>query len=378
MPRKRTASAPRFIDLFAGIGGMRKAFEAVGGECVFTSEWDRFARITYAANFSIEENELAGDITKIAAKDVPAHDILLAGFPCQPFSLAGVSKKNALGRQHGFLDETQGTLFFDIKRILQLHKPEAFFLENVKNLVSHDGGETFRIIMRVLEEELGYKVSVGVIDGCHWVPQHRERTFIVGFKSRSHMDFTTIAKPSNKAPTLASILHSPSSLGIREIPEAPYTRSGRSIAAEKYTLSDHLWDYLQRYAEKHRLAGNGFGCSVFGPTNRARTLSARYHKDGSEILIRQSGSKAPRRLTPRECARLMGFDNRECEPGKRYIIPVSDTQAYRQFGNSIVVPAATAVAVAMMNHLNRTAKPALSHVPFTVPAAHRRELAVFV
>lgn len=326
-----------FIDLFAGIGGTRIGFERAGGLCVFTSEWDRHACQTYRANHS-DDHEIAGDITTVHANSVPVHDILVAGFPCQPFSLAGVSKKNSLGREHGFRDKTQGTLFFELARIIDARKPRAFLLENVKNLRSHDGGNTFRTIDGVLRQDLGYHfMNVRVIDAAALVPQHRERVFIVGFRENHGFDWDAInLPPVAEGPKLESILHSPD-----EEPEAPFTtsRRGRTVVSDRYTLSDHLWGYLQAYAKKHRLLGHGFGCSVFGPKDIARTLSARYHKDGSEILIAQK-NKNPRRLTPRECARLMGFP-----PGFR--IPVSDTQAYRQFGNSVVVPVIERIAKLM-------------------------------
>jgi DNA (cytosine-5)-methyltransferase 1 len=334
----------RFIDLFAGIGGIRRAFESQGGQCVWTSEWDKFSRQTYTANFP-DEHELAGDITKVDAARIPDHDVLLAGFPCQPFSLAGVSKKNSLGRLHGFNDPTQGTLFFDVKRIIAAKRPKAFLLENVKNLQSHDEGRTFGVIRHTLEKELGYRIHVKVVDGIHWVPQHRERIFIVGFAVDVPFDWNDLRLPSSK-PKLRDILHGP-----EEDPEDPYTERfrGRTRVSPRYTLSDHLWNYLQDYAAKHAAKGNGFGCSVVGPEDTARTLSARYHKDGSEILVSQGKGKNPRRLTPRECARLMGFD-RPNNPAVK--IPVSDTQAYRQFGNAVVVPAVEEVARIMIPHLN--------------------------
>jgi DNA (cytosine-5)-methyltransferase 1 len=332
-----------FVDLFAGIGGLRRGFEAQNGRCVFTSEWDANACKTYKANFPDAE-EICGDITGVKPSAIPSHDVLLAGFPCQPFSLAGVSKKNSLGRAHGFLDKTQGTLFFNIVKILEAKVPRAFLLENVKNLQSHDGGRTYEVITGALRE-LGYTVFDQVINASAWVPQRRERVFLVGFRDSVSFDFKSIARPPH-APTLADILHTPS-----EEPEEPYTvaNRGRTVVSPRYTLSDHLWQYLQDYAAKHRAKGNGFGCSVFSPSNVARTLSARYHKDGSEILIAQRG-RNPRRLTPRECARLMGHDTKS---GKRVTIPVSDTQAYRQFGNSVVVPVVEAIAREMIPRLLR-------------------------
>jgi DNA (cytosine-5)-methyltransferase 1 len=331
-----------FIDLFAGIGGLRRGFESQNGRCVFTSEWDSHAVRTYKANFP-DSDDIWGDITTIKPTNIPDHDVLLAGFPCQPFSLAGVSKKNSLGRAHGFLDKTQGTLFFNIVSILKAKRPRAFLLENVKNLRSHDQGRTYAVIVGALRE-LGYQVTDRVVSARDWVPQRRERVYLVGFRDPVDFDFDALTRP-RVAPTLADVLHS-----ADEAPEEPYTeRSGtKTVVGARYTLSDHLWEYLQNYAAKHQAKGNGFGCSVFGPDDVARTLSARYHKDGSEILIDQGKRKNPRRLTPRECARLMGFDARG---GKRMIIPVSDTQAYRQFGNSVAVPVVNAIAAMMVPRL---------------------------
>ena len=315
----------RFIDLFAGIGGTRLAFESAGAECVFTSEWDKFAQETYRSNFG-DEHQIFGDIRQIDVRNIPKHEILLAGFPCQPFSLAGVSKKNSLGKAHGFSCPIQGNLFFDVSRIIQAKKPSVVVLENVKNLLSHDKGRTFEIIRTTLEKDLGYQMSYRVFDARTFVPQHRERVIIVATKKRAKFDFDDVRIPI-KSPKLEKILHSD---GTDRTWESRFLdeRSGKVLS--KYTLSDNLWSYLQKYAEKHRLAGNGFGFGLFGPNDVARTLSARYHKDGSEILIKQN-RKNPRRLTPREAARIMGFPD-------SFQITVSDTQAYRQFGNSVVVP----------------------------------------
>lgn len=330
----------KFIDLFAGIGGIRLGFESIGAECVYTSEWNKFSRETYSANFH-DEHPIDGDITKVDAKYIPDHDVLLAGFPCQPFSLAGVSKKKSLGRETGFRDETQGTLFFDVARILQEKQPQCFLLENVKNLLSHDHGNTFEIIRRTLEEELGYHIVYRVIDGQSWVPQHRERILIVGFKEPNDFSFDQIHIPENK-PVLKDILHPEDG---SEKPEEPYTLGEKGIINDKYTLSDKLWEYLRNYAEKHRALGHGFGYGMADPGSISRTLSARYYKDGSEILIpRTSGN--PRKLTPRECARLMGFPD-------SFKIVCSDVQAYRQFGNSVVVPMIAAVAQAMEPYIKR-------------------------
>ena len=320
-----------FIDLFAGIGGLRTPFQEIGGKCIFTSEWDRFSRQTYEANFRDDpfEHPLEGDIRPFAREPerIPEHDVLLAGFPCQPFSIAGVSKKNALGRPHGFLCDTQGTLFYDLAKIIEHRRPAAFLLENVKNLENHDGGRTFSTIMHVLCSELGYHVQYRVISSHPWVPQRRERIFIVGFRDPTAFDFDDLEIPTGRQPVLGDILE--------------------DDVSEKYTLTEHLWNYLKAYKAKHQSAGNGFGYSVFGPGDVTRTLSARYYKDGSEILLEQLGNR-PRRLTPRECARLMGFDEPQASDFK---IPVSDTQAYRQFGNAVVVPVVRAVSKLMQPHI---------------------------
>lgn len=324
-----------FIDLFAGIGGIRLPFDELGGRCVLTCEWDSYAQKTYMANFG-NSHCMVGDITSLDESAVPDHDVLLAGFPCQPFSIAGVSKKNALGRKHGFADETQGTLFFDVARILAHKRPRAFLLENVKNLLSHDGGRTFKTIQKVLSQELGYNVYYRVIDGAHFVPQHRERVLIVGFRERVAFDWNIANLPDKNQQRLTSILHkTDGSEPFLEADGDRYFDHKNKRVNGKYTLSDKLWRYLQNYADKHRAKGNGFGFGLVGPDDIARTLSARYYKDGSEILIRQR--KNPRRLTPRECARLMGFPD-------SYQIPVSDTRAYKQFGNGVVVPVVREVA----------------------------------
>lgn len=364
----------KFIDLFAGIGGIRKGFEEQGGLCVFTSEWNKFAVRTYKANFACNEryhkfNHDIRDITlstnesisdeeayKCIDKTVPDHDILLAGFPCQPFSIAGVSKKNSLGKKHGFECDTQGTLFFDVARIIASKRPKAFVLENVKNLKSHDRGKTFKVIMAALDE-LGYDVAdadhVGgrdprIIDGKHWVPQHRERIVLVGFRRDlglgKSFSLKNMAKPPIDArPTIGDILE--------------------NEVDPKYTLSPKLWEYLYNYAKKHKEKGNGFGFGLVGPNDVARTLSARYYKDGSEILVDQGWdfskrfddksnlNHRPRRLTPLECSRLMGFSSPQ---GNEFIIPVSDTQAYKQFGNSVVVPVFREIAKLIKLQINQT------------------------
>ena len=365
-----SAARFRFIDLFAGIGGIRKGFEAHGGECVFTSEWNPFSRKTYLENYG-EDHPFIGDITAVDAADVPDHDVLLAGFPCQPFSIAGVSKKNALGRPHGFACTTQGTLFFDVARIIAGKRPAAFLLENVKNLMSHDRGRTFDVILQVLRDELGYDVHYRVIDGRHFTPQHRERIIIVGFREPAAFSWDALALPED-GPRLASILHRTDG---RE-PLLPWDGErffdhGERRVQPKYTLTPGLWAYLQQYAEKHRAAGNGFGYGLAFPDSVTRTLSARYHKDGSEILVYQGEGLRPRRLTPRECARLMGLPD-------TFRIPVSDTQAYRQFGNSVVMPVMREVARTMMPHLDvllgarREAAPAVADAAQATVAAVAR------
>lgn len=304
----------RFIDLFAGIGGTRLALQNVGGECIFSSEINKFARQTYESNF---DQIPFGDIREINVDEIPDHDVLVAGFPCQPFSISGVSKRKSLNMPHGFRDKTKGTLFFDIARILEAKKPRAFLLENVKHLKHHNKGNTYRIIKETLQNELKYDIHSEVIDARYVVPQHRERIFIAGFDRPTPFSFP---KFEDRKPKLRDILE--------------------KDVDKKYTLSDHLWGYLRKYAAKHKERGNGFGYGLADPEGITRTLSARYYKDGSEILIPQKG-KNPRRLTPRECARLMGFPD-------SFKIPVSDTQAYKQFGNSIVVPVVQKIAEAMV------------------------------
>ncbi len=313
-----------FIDLFAGIGGMRLAYENAGGTCVYSNEWNKYSQQTYFANFGEQPD---GDITKVEADSIPDHDILLAGFPCQPFSIAGVSKKLSMGRATGFEDKTQGTLFFDVCRIIKAKRPKAFMLENVKNLCSHDRGRTFKIILEALEE-LDYQVFYRVLDGQNFVPQHRERIIIVGFDRKrygSDIGFEFNITPVEPKPVMKDILE--------------------TNPDPKYTLSDKLWIYLQNYAAKHKAAGNGFGYGIASKDGISRTLSARYYKDGSEILIEQEG-KNPRKLTPRECARLQGFPD-------SFKIVVSDTQAYQQFGNSVVVPLMTNVAQLLVGKIEK-------------------------
>lgn len=322
----------KFIDLFAGVGGIRLAYQNNGGKCVFSSEWDSFAKKTYEANFG---EVPFGDITKISETEIPDHDVLLGGFPCQPFSIAGVSKKNSLGRQHGFLDKTQGTLFFDIARIIEHKRPKAFMLENVKNLVSHDKKRTFKVITEALTE-LGYSIHYKVLDAKYYVPQHRERIIIVGFNKEIFNEQEQFKFPEPKDVELR----------VQDILEP--------VVDDKYTLSDKLWSYLQEYKKKHHAKGNGFGFGLTNLNGISRTLSARYYKDGAEILIPQEG-KNPRRLTPRECARLQGFPD-------TFKIPVSDNQGYKQFGNSVAMPLMQAVGKNIIKELQRINEPEQSKV----------------
>ena len=312
----RSGDSFTFSDIFAGIGGIRLGLERVGGRCVFSCEWDKYACKTYHAWFG---DAPVGDIREIKASDIPDHDVLTAGFPCQPFSIAGVSKKKSLGMAHGFKDVTQGTLFFHLATIIDMKRPSVILLENVKNLKSHDKGRTWEVIQDTLEE-IKYDVYDAVIDASAYVPQHRERVFIVGFDmerfGKGSVGFKFPNLPDRPRPVFRDILD----------PMVP----------QKYTLSDHLWQYLQDYLAKHRAAGNGFGYGMADLDGVSRTLSARYYKDGSEVLIPQGPGKNPRRLTPREAARLMGF------PDELPIV-VSDTQAYKQFGNAVVPAVAEAV-----------------------------------
>lgn len=334
-----------FIDLFAGIGGIRRGFEAHGGQCLFTSEWDKYAKKTYLANFP-DGHYVVGDITKVDADLVPNHDVLLAGFPCQPFSLAGVSKKNSLGRSHGFECNTQGTLFFDVERLIAEKRPKAFLLENVKNLQSHDKGKTFKVIRETLEDKLGYHIHWKVIDANGFVPQHRQRIFIVGFRENIDFSWDELELPAKGSLTLETILHPEDG---SERAEPPFTTGELGAVSSDFFLSDKLWRYLQDYKTKHQAKGNGFGFGLVDKDDTCRTLSARYHKDGSEILVKRPDGSNPRRLTPRECARLMGYPD-------TMSIPVSNTQAYRQFGNSVVVPVISEIARVMKPRIQKMIK----------------------
>jgi len=364
LPFRNTSSTKRktdfsFIDLFAGIGGIRLGFESAGGRCVYTSEWNKYAAQTYIRNFD-SEHPVEGDITKVDPVSIPDHDVLLAGFPCQPFSLAGVSKKNSLGKSHGFACEAQGTLFFDTANIIRHKQPSAFLLENVKNLMSHDNGNTFRVIKKALMEELGYAVFPLVIDAKGFVPQHRERIYMVGFKETVPFSWDCFKKPSLATKRMRSILHPEdgSEKSTFDFAKGYIVGEGGNVNT-KYTLSDKLWAYLQNYAAKHKAKGNGFGFGLVGPDDTSRTLSARYHKDGSEILVSRGEDNNPRRLTPRECARLMGYPD-------DYIIPVSDTQAYKQFGNSVAVPVVKEIARIMKPFIIQLTKEKKEHQLKTV------------
>jgi DNA (cytosine-5)-methyltransferase 1 len=315
-----------FIDLFAGIGGFRSSLQKLGGRCLFSSEWDKYSQKTYKAWFG---DTPEGDIRKIKPADIPNHDVMAAGFPCQPFSIAGVSKRQSLGIAHGFKCVTQGNLFFQLVTIIKAKRPPVLFLENVKNLQSHDQGRTWTVIREALEE-LDYWIFFQVIDAADYVPQHRERVYIVCFDKKEFPDkppFAFPTKPEGTRPKLKDILETDPDL--------------------KYTLTPHLWDYLQRYAAGHKAKGNGFGFGLVTPEGISRTLSARYYKDGSEILIPQGDNKPPRRLTPKECARLMGFD----EAYQNNLV-VSDTQAYKQFGNAVVPKVVEAVGKQILKVLS--------------------------
>jgi DNA (cytosine-5)-methyltransferase 1 len=404
----------KFIDLFAGIGGIRKGFDEIGGKCVFTNEWDAYARRTYLANHYVSDSELPYflnspeqdkgkntgfmDLQQITLSQnefatekevedsinyhIEDHDVLLAGFPCQPFSLAGISKKNSLGRAHGFECETQGTLFFDVERVLKVKQPKFFVLENVKNLKGHDQGNTFAVIIRTLDK-LGYfvtditdentdiddaiksvrkrKPEPTIIDGQLFTPQHRERIVLVGVRKDINAQGLTLKNITQHVPE--------NGLNLTDIID--------KVVDPKYTLTENLWGYLFKYALKHQAKGNGFGFGLVDPNDPTvvtRTLSARYHKDGSEILLNYQGIpleylaeakldpiekfdasyRTPRRLTPQECARLMGFEipvSHRISADSDFIIPVSDTRAYRQFGNSVVVPVFKSVAKLMEQHI---------------------------
>ena len=327
-----------FIDLYAGIGGIRFGFEYAGGKCVFSSEWDKYSQITYEAFHGEKPN---GNIHDIDIDDIPDHDILTAGFPCQPFSLAGVSKKNSLGKLHGFDDPTQGTEFFKVKEILKNKKPKAFLLENVKNLKSHDKGNTYRIIEKELKK-IGYTFESKIIDAANWVPQHRERIYIVGYRNDIYKDgsLNEVFKrlQPKKLYDLADVI-------IDEL-----------LVNKKYTIGEGTWNTLLKHKKNHALKGNGFGYSLIespydGKTTR--TISARYGKDGAEILIKQSGDKRPRRITPLEACKLQGFPQK-CYKYYNGTIdqPISDTQAYKQFGNSVAVPVIKAIAKSIVITLN--------------------------
>ena len=364
-----------FIDLFAGIGGFRKAFEALGGECVFTSEYDKFCQKTYRANFKVE-HEIAGDIQEVEASEVPDHDVLLGGFPCQPFSNLGAASRKLKGIKSGLNDETQGTLFYDILRILNEKRPKAFLLENVRFIRNHDEGRTYMTIMRSLEE-LGYQVESGMVDARFWVPQLRRRIFFVGFREPNDFRWSEFRIPRNR-PVLKTILHPQDG---SERPEHPYTLEPDGRVNPKYTLSDGMWEYVTRKMSEDRPykfkadikaeweqastlcrkydSGQGgswvrqyafkdpYLAFLKDEEGVSTTLTASYHSVKSVTILSQDEMN-PRQFTPRECSRLMGFDSPR---GSDWIIPVSDTQAWRQFGNSVVVPCVEAIGRFMAPYL---------------------------
>ncbi len=300
----------KFIDLFAGIGGIRIPFEELGGKCVFSSEWDKFSQITYKANFNEKPH---GDITKIKSEDIPKHDLLVGGFPCQAFSQAGLKR--------GFKD-TRGTMFFEIARILDYHKPKGILLENVKGLRGHDKGKTFKTIISILNE-LGYQtIETSVLNAKDFgLPQNRERIFIVAYLNYLHFQFP---KPPMSKTKVGDILD-------KNVPD-------------KYTISSKMWKGAKIRKENNRKKGYGFGFSLFDKNSKyTSTISARYYKDGAEIWIDQ-GKKNPRKITPNEARKLQGFP-------RGFKIPVSDAQAYRQFGNAVPVPLIRAIAKEMVKHL---------------------------
>ena len=328
----------RFIDLFAGIGGFRFGFEPKGGGCIWSCEINPHSRRTYARNHNTREDEIFPDVRDAVPEVIPDHDILIAGFDCSPFSKARVSKNNSMGRPHGFADETRGTLFFEVVRILASHRPKAFLLENVPHLVNHDQGRTFGTVMYLLKEELGYQVSHRIIDARPWVPQRRRRIFIAGHKEKDKPGLHQLDLPDeNEGPALFEIIHPEDGT---ETVEEPYTAGALAEVHKRYTLGPGTWETLRRHRAKHQSAGNGFGYTIARPQDAARTLTARYGKDGQEILLDRPGAAAPRKLTPRECARFMGMP--------KLVIPVSDTQAYRQLGRSVVPPLVETIAAQMM------------------------------
>jgi DNA (cytosine-5)-methyltransferase 1 len=356
-----------FVDLFAGIGGIRGGLERAGGHCLFSVEKDPHARLTYEANWGALD---ADDVREVLPGDLPAHDVLAAGFPCQPFSLAGVSKKRSLGRAHGFDDPTSGNLFFEIVRLIggpsraddgwledeaespdgaqvdlgfmtpspaRNAAPPVVLLENVRHLEAHDSRRTFRVIRRRLLRS-GYWVSHRVINGSHWVPQNRRRLIIVGLRRDLFgAPFVFPSDPDGAGPVLGS-----------NVLEEP------SPALDRYRLTEGVWRALLRHRQRHEAKGAGFGYGIAEPGGVTRTLSARYYKDGAEILIRLPDGDPPRRLTPRECARLMGFTRDNL--GFEFVIPpdVSDVQAYRQFGNSVIVPQFSWLATEVLRQTGST------------------------
>lgn len=338
-----------FIDLFAGIGGFHMGLSQVGGECVFANEWDKYSAQTYRA-WTGSDKLNTDDIRALDySTAIPKHDVLCGGFPCQPFSIAGVSKKNSLGRKHGFQDAEQGNLFFAICDIVAEKRPAVLFLENVKNLKSHDKGKTWKVITEAIDA-LGYELRFQIIDAQGWVPQHRERIYLVCFDrkkfTKSEIESFRFPITPTKKVTLGEILE--------------------SEPDKKYMLTDNLWAYLQKYAAKHKAAGNGFGFGMASRNDVTRTLSARYYKDGSEILIKEPRWRNPRRLTPAEASKLMGFNSKFAKAfGFKREFPqvVSDMQAYKQFGNSVSPLVVEAIAKQIVKVLKlRQVRLATKHV----------------
>jgi DNA (cytosine-5)-methyltransferase 1 len=358
-----------FIDLFAGIGGIRIALSEAGGTCVMTSEVDKFARQTYRTYFRDgDSHRFNHDINDAEPDDVPDHDLLAGGFPCQSFSIAGVSKKNSLDREHGFEDPTTGTLFFNIKEILKAKQPDAFLLENVKNLHSHDQGRTWKVIAYALDQA-GYAFTHQILDAARVVPQHRERIFIAGFRREAFGLENRRRNWSHFWEEVDERIECQAEEQRRQYgvdAEEEWPRVGPVLephnqVPDTYTLTENLWEYLQDYKAKHRAKGNGFGYGMVRPDDTyTRTISARYYKDGSEALVYQGEDKRPRRLTPLECARLQGYPedfraifDRSVETPEQ---PVSDTQAYKQFGNSVCVPIVEAITQTQAEFMQDSSK----------------------
>ena len=326
-----------FVDLFAGIGGFRCALQFKGARCILSNEIDKYSLKTYSSWYGNEQLN-SSDIRSInISKDIPNHDILCAGFPCQPFSLAGVSKKNSLGKSHGLNDQKSGDLFFKILEIVSKKRPKVIFLENVKNLKSHDKGRTWELLKKLLDQS-GYNVFSKIIDAQYCVPQHRERFFIVCFRkdkfsNKKQFNFFNII--NKKQPKLYSILN--------------------TNPSKNFMITKNLWSYLQDYAHKHKLKGNGFSYGLHEKNQIARTLSARYYKDGAEILINEKKWTCPRKLSPNEAKKLMGFNNKYARffgHKKGFPIVVSNSQAYKQFGNAVVPQVIEDIYESILNYIS--------------------------